>query len=114
MQKFWTTDDLTKMAAGYLVLSHLVYVTVYITLAVIILFVCMFVVDQLDIATANVGLSHQFMAGSVPADAPWPHKLENAQTVIFCKEVFAQVTTVHVRSSLYRPSGKQCIRAGLI
>ena len=49
------------------------------------------VVDQLDIATADIGLSHQVTAVSVPADAPWPRKLEAAQNVIFCKEVFAQV-----------------------
>jgi len=49
------------------------------------------VVDQLDIATADVGLSHQMTAVTVPSDAPWPRKLEAAQNVIFCKEVFAQV-----------------------
>jgi len=48
-------------------------------------------VDLLDITAADVGLSHQVTAVPVPADAPWPRKLEAAQNVIFCKEVFAQV-----------------------
>jgi len=59
------------------------------------------VVDQLDIATADVGLSHQMTAVTVPADAPWPRKLEAAQNVIFCKEVFAQVSTLVVLSCLH-------------
>ena len=50
------------------------------------------VVDLLDITTADIGLSHQMTAVTVPADAPWPRKLEAAQNVIFCKEVFAQVS----------------------
>jgi len=32
-------------------------------------------------------------AVTVPSDAPWPRKLEAAQNVIFCKEVFAQVSS---------------------
>jgi len=55
------------------------------------LFAIMSVADQLDIATADVCLSHQVTAMTVPTDAPWPRKLEAAQNVIFCKEVFAQV-----------------------
>ena len=53
-----------------------------------------FVVEQLDIATADIGLSHQMTAVTVPSDAPWPRKLEAAQNVIFCKEVYAQVVTL--------------------
>jgi len=49
-------------------------------------------VDQLDITTADACLSHRVTYGTVPADAPWPRKLEAAQNVIFCKEVFAQVS----------------------
>lgn len=54
--------------------------------------VTMSVVDQLDITTADACLSHRVTYGTVPADAPWPRKLEAAQNVIFCKEVFAQVS----------------------
>jgi len=49
---------------------------------------------QLDIATADIGLSSQMTAVTVPSDAPWPRKLEAAQNVIFCKEVFAQVCVI--------------------
>jgi len=67
----------------------------------VIVLVIASVVDQLDIATADVGLSHQMTAVTVPADAPWPRKLEAAQNVIFCKEVFAQVSTLVVLSCLH-------------
>jgi len=60
---------------------------------VLVRFVAVSVADQLDIATADVCLSHQMTAATVPADAPWPRKLEAAQNVIFCKEVFAQVSS---------------------
>jgi len=64
---------------------------VNIVVTVLMVHVIASVLDQLDIATADVGLSHQMTAGTVPSDAPWPRKLEAAQNVIFCKEVFAQV-----------------------
>ena len=41
------------------------------------------------------------LGGSVPTDAHWQRKLENAQNVIFCKEVFAQVRGVSIMSSLW-------------
>ena len=43
-----------------------------------------------DLASAELSLPNNF-TGSVPAGAHWQRKLEAAQNVIFCKEVFAQV-----------------------
>ena len=80
-------DLMHSTCCMYLVCSSIVNCVV----VMLLMFVVSSVVDQLDIATADIGLSHQVTTGTVPADAPWPRKLEAAQNVIFCKEVFAQV-----------------------
>ncbi len=49
-------------------------------------------VGPLDIATADLTAIQRHAPGAVlPANAHWTRKLEAAQNVIFCKEVFAQV-----------------------
>ena len=47
-----------------------------------------------DVATAYLTLSQRLSPGTVPTNAHWSRKLEAAQNVIFCMEVFAQVWTL--------------------
>lgn len=51
----------------------------------------MFSADPLDIATADLTIPQRLAPGTVSSDTNWSRKLEAAQNVIFCKEVFAQV-----------------------
>lgn len=57
--------------------------------------------SQGDLASAELSLPNN-LTGSVPAGAHWQRKLEAAQNVIFCKEVFAQLAreAVQLKSSI--------------
>ena len=49
-----------------------------------------FISDNTDIVSTNLTLPND-NTGVVLQDMPWQKKLEYAQNVIFCKEVFQQV-----------------------
>ena len=48
------------------------------------------VTDNTDLSRVDLTLPTD-ISGTVPSDAHWQRKLEAAQNVIFCKEVFQQV-----------------------
>ena len=52
------------------------------------------IVDSTDLASAELNL-HGYISGSPALDGRWQMKLEAAQNVIFCKEVFSQVSQTH-------------------
>lgn len=49
-----------------------------------------YISDNTDIVSTSLTLPTD-ISGVVPQDMPWQKKLEFAQNVIFCKEVFQQV-----------------------
>lgn len=63
--------------------------------------VYMFLTDQEDLCSANISLLNS-SANSSNADMHWQQKLEAAQNVLFCKELFSQLAreAVHLRAPI--------------
>ncbi|XP_074660283.1 mediator of RNA polymerase II transcription subunit 17-like [Tubulanus polymorphus] len=67
--------------------------------------------ESQDVASAMLKIPTN-LESSVPSDASWQHKLESAQNVIFCKELFAQLAREAVQLKSPIPHvviGKQII-----
>lgn len=58
-------------------------------------------IDQEDLCSANISLLNN-SAHSSNADMHWQQKLEAAQNVLFCKELFSQLAreAVHLRAPI--------------
>lgn len=82
------------------------YIYIYINLIfkifyLIYNFCLIFFVDQEDLCSANISLLNN-SAHSSNADMHWQQKLEAAQNVLFCKELFSQLAreAVHLRAPI--------------